>query len=95
MIAAPEVICVAVGKFVQRSRLACRVRLRAGCRPDFRPRQKIPTTLSAVGFKIAARMEALRPKVGIAPIIRTFFDVIFARQHTRRARPSNPKSQPA
>lgn len=32
--------------------------------------------MSAVGLKIAARMEALRPKVGIAPIIRTFFVVI-------------------
>ena len=67
---------MAEGKFVQRSRLACRVRLRAGCRPDFRPLKKFPLRLSAVGFKIAARMETLRPKVGIAPIICTFFDVI-------------------
>ena len=67
---------MAVGKFVQRSRLACRVRLSADGIADFRPRKKFPLRLSAVGFKIAARMEALRPKVGIAPIIRTFFVVI-------------------
>ena len=54
------------------------------------PLKKSPLTLSAVGFKIAPRMEALRPKVGIAPIIRTFFVVIFARHHTRGADHSTP-----
>ena len=63
---------MAVGKFVQRSQLACRVRLRADSIADFLAPERFPLTLSAVGFKIAPRMEALRPKVGIAPIIRIF-----------------------
>lgn len=84
---------MAEGKFVQRSQQAFRVRLRAGCMADFRPRKKFLLTLSAVAFKIAPRMEALRPKVGIAPIIRTFCVVIFARHHTRGAHHCTPVIQ--
>ena len=50
---------MAVGKFVQRSQLACRVRRRAGCMADFPPSEKIPHDIERSRIQDGAANEGL------------------------------------
>lgn len=56
--------CVAVGKFVQRSRLACRVLRHAGCMADFRLRKKIPLNIERSRIQDSGATEDLTAQSG-------------------------------